>query len=119
MADDRRPMQRTITNTGIRFAIVFIIGFALLGYPPLLTLLLGAIAGGAGGVFGAWWQAKDTDGELGDSDRLTPLARARQQLAKWRRERRQKNKGRLHRYQRPSSGATKRSTARSRKSKGN
>ena len=92
-------MTRTAVSTGIKFAIVFILGFWILGYNPVLTLLLGAIGGAAGGLAGAWWQTKDTQLPPPDSDYLSPLARAQKRLSQWRRERRRNNKA--SRYQRP------------------
>ncbi|TVQ21204.1 MAG: hypothetical protein EA367_06590 [Leptolyngbya sp. DLM2.Bin15] len=91
-------MTRIAVNTGIKFAIVFILGFGVLGYDPILTLLLGAIGGAAGGLTGAWWQTKDTQLPPPDSDHLSPLARAQKRLSQWRKERRRSNK--QSRYQR-------------------
>jgi hypothetical protein len=84
-------MTRQGIIIGIKFAIVFVIAFALLGYPAVLSVLLGLIAGGAGGVVGAWWTAKEDAGsEVTEDELLSPLARARRQLRDWRQNRQYK-----------------------------
>lgn len=82
-------MTRNGINIGLRLTILFILAFALLGYPPELALVYGAVGGVAGGVVGAWWLAKDTAGQLSEGDALSPFTKAQQRLLAWRERRRQ------------------------------
>jgi hypothetical protein len=44
---------------GIQIWLVFLLAFYLLGYPAPLSIVLGAIAGIAGGIIIAWWTSQD------------------------------------------------------------
>jgi hypothetical protein len=83
-------MTRQGITIGIKFAIVYIVVFALLGYPAVLSLLLGILAGAAGGVVGAWWMAKEEAGKVAEGELLSPFALARRRLSDWRQTRRYK-----------------------------
>ncbi|MBE9181292.1 hypothetical protein IQ268_22280 [Oculatella sp. LEGE 06141] len=41
-------------NAGLQIWLIFLIGFALMGYSALISLTMGAIAGGAGGFLVYW-----------------------------------------------------------------
>jgi len=46
--------------TGIKYWLVFMLGFALLRYSPLLSITFGAIGGIASGMIAAWLKPKDS-----------------------------------------------------------
>jgi hypothetical protein len=41
---------------GLRYWLVFLLGFFLLGYPVPLSIFLGGLAGLAGGLIAAYWK---------------------------------------------------------------
>jgi len=47
-------------STGLKIWMLFLLTFALLGYPVLLSIFLGALAGLAGGIITAGFQSKET-----------------------------------------------------------
>ncbi|MBF2080067.1 MAG: hypothetical protein IGR76_16495 [Synechococcales cyanobacterium T60_A2020_003] len=51
-------------STGLRFWLIFFLGFALTGYPPGLSLILGLIGGLSMGWLRARWLAKNQMGSL-------------------------------------------------------
>jgi hypothetical protein len=51
-------------TTGLKFWLLFFLGFALLGYTPELSLVLGLIGGLATGYLNARWHAKNQMGSL-------------------------------------------------------
>ncbi|MGI0484640.1 hypothetical protein ACN4EK_04325 [Pantanalinema rosaneae CENA516] len=55
----QRPDSSAGTSTGFQLWLFFMISFALLRYPPTLSVFLGAVAGVAGGLVAAWWNAKE------------------------------------------------------------
>lgn len=46
-------------STGLKLWLFFLLSFVLLGYSVPLSILLGAIAGLAGGWIIAWWKSTD------------------------------------------------------------
>ena len=42
-------------EAGIRLWVAGLVGFVLLGYPLMLSIILGAIAGISGGLIATWW----------------------------------------------------------------
>jgi hypothetical protein len=59
---------------GLQFWLIFLIGFVFLGYPIVLGIVFGAVAGMAGGLIVTWWQKqsliKGTRQLVNDADRL-------------------------------------------------
>lgn len=51
-------------TTGLKFWLLFFLGFALVGYPPGLSVILGFIGGVATGWLKARWYAKNQMGSL-------------------------------------------------------
>ena len=45
--------------TGVKYWIVFMLGLAVLGYSPYLSITFGAIGGIASGIIAAWLKPKD------------------------------------------------------------
>ncbi|HEY9617096.1 MAG TPA: hypothetical protein V6C64_09655 [Microcoleaceae cyanobacterium] len=72
----QRPDSSAGTSTGFKLWLFFMISFALLKYPPLLSVFLGAVAGVAGGVIAAWWNAKE-DFLVDEPSRQTEQAEVR------------------------------------------
>lgn len=46
-------------STGVKYWLVFMLGFAVLGYGPFLSISFGAIGGIASGIIAAWLKPKD------------------------------------------------------------
>jgi hypothetical protein len=59
---------------GLQFWLIFLIGFVFLGYPIVLAIVFGAVAGMAGGITVTWWQTltliKGSRQLVNDADRL-------------------------------------------------
>jgi hypothetical protein len=59
---------------GLQFWLIFLIGFVFLGYPIVLAIVFGAVAGMAGGITVTWWQTlsliKGSRQMVNDADRL-------------------------------------------------
>jgi hypothetical protein len=59
---------------GLQFWLIFLIGFVFLGYPIVLAIVFGAVAGMAGGITVTWWQTpsliKGSRQPVNDADRL-------------------------------------------------
>ncbi|MBE9041929.1 hypothetical protein IQ235_14190 [Oscillatoriales cyanobacterium LEGE 11467] len=45
--------------TGLQFAAFFFLGFALLGYPIPLSVVMGVVGGTASGWIATWWHTDD------------------------------------------------------------
>lgn len=46
-------------STGLKYWLVFMLGLAVLGYGPILSITFGAIGGIASGIIAAWLKPKD------------------------------------------------------------
>lgn len=72
-ANKNRPQPQSLASSegidaGLRYWLVFLIGFSLIGYQAPMSILLGAIAGVGGGWMTAWWESKEeTRTQLPDS----------------------------------------------------
>ena len=55
----KRPDFDEGLETGVKYWIVFMLGLAVLGYTPLLSITFGAIGGIASGIIAAWLKPKD------------------------------------------------------------
>lgn len=61
---------------GLQFWLIFLVGFVFLGYPIVLGIVFGAVAGMAGGIIVTWWQkltfVKGSNNKqlVNDADRL-------------------------------------------------
>jgi len=64
--------------SGILYWLMFTVGFALLGYPPILCITLGFLAGITTGVITAWLQAEERDAPA-NSEEAKPSESASQQ----------------------------------------
>lgn len=53
-------------SAGLQIWLLFLLGFLLVGYSPILSILLGAIAGLAGGLVFAWWKSKEDPNQIMD-----------------------------------------------------
>ena len=51
--------ESTQVMTGLQFAAFFFLCFALVGYPLLLSALMGVIGGTASGWIATWWYTND------------------------------------------------------------
>lgn len=63
-ATENSPQPTTIASSdgidaGLKYWLIFIIGFVFLGYPTEISILLGAMAGLGGGWMIAWWKSKE------------------------------------------------------------
>lgn len=55
----KQPDVNLGLSTGVKYWIVFMLGLAVLGYSPFLSISFGAIAGLASGMIAAWLKPKD------------------------------------------------------------
>lgn len=55
----KKPDANVGLATGVKYWLVFMLGLALLGYGPLLSISFGAIGGVASGMIAAWLKPKD------------------------------------------------------------
>ncbi|QLE54065.1 hypothetical protein [Nostoc sp. TCL26-01] len=58
------PQQPTVASSdgidaGLKYWLFFLLGFALLGYPAPMSILLGGIGALGGGWTIAWWRSKE------------------------------------------------------------
>ncbi|MBD2383991.1 hypothetical protein [Cylindrospermum sp. FACHB-282] len=63
-ATENSPQPPTIGSSdgidaGLKYWLIFIVGFVFLGYPTEMSILLGGIAGLGGGWMIAWWKSKE------------------------------------------------------------
>ncbi len=83
MADKEKPAASLNRSEGVaaglKLWLLFLVGFLLLEYPVLLSILLGAMAGLAGGLVVAWWRTEEPDRPLEESPKpnLSNLTKAR------------------------------------------
>jgi hypothetical protein len=102
------PEQRASPSSkgilaGLQLNLGFLLGFFILGYSPVLSILLGTIAGVAGGFIVVWWhaidpvevasEASDSETEL-PSEPISSLEALRLQRQKQYVERRQQQQSR-------------------------
>lgn len=55
----KQPDANLGLSTGVKYWIVFMLGLAVLGYSPFLSISFGAIGGIASGMIAAWLKPKD------------------------------------------------------------
>jgi hypothetical protein len=55
----KKPDYDEGLKTGVKYWIVFMLGLAVLGYSPFLSISFGAIGGIASGIIAAWLKPKD------------------------------------------------------------
>jgi hypothetical protein len=46
-------------KAGLKYWLIFLLGFYFLGYRAELSILFGGLGGVAGGFLAAWWQTKE------------------------------------------------------------
>jgi hypothetical protein len=82
-------MADLIVPAALRFWLLFLVVFWLLGYSVLFSILFGAVGGFAGGVVMAWWQAQGGE-PLSPEVREASAGDSKLKLPRfaWRRERR-------------------------------
>ncbi|XHX78214.1 MAG: hypothetical protein RBJ76_27925 [Stenomitos frigidus ULC029] len=55
-----KPDNNLGLATGLKYWLVFMVGLAVLGYTPFLSITFGALGGIASGVIAAWLKPKET-----------------------------------------------------------
>jgi hypothetical protein len=75
-------------EAGLRYWLVFLLGFFLLGYSAQYSIFLGGLAGLAGGILAAYWKQKELPPPPsdGDEDAPTPFRGVTRRLQQWRKE---------------------------------
>ncbi|MDZ8186143.1 MAG: hypothetical protein RMX96_14975 [Nostoc sp. ChiSLP02] len=63
-ATDNSPQAPSVSSsdgveTGLKYWLVFMLGFVALGYPAPMSILLGGMAALGGGWISAWWGSKE------------------------------------------------------------
>lgn len=86
---------------GLQLNLGFLLGFVILGYSPVLSILLGTIAGVVGGFIVVWWHAidpvevaRELDETESPSEPISSLEALRLQRQKQYVERRQQQQSR-------------------------
>lgn len=55
----KKPDLDVALATGVKYWLVFMLGLAVLGYSPFLSITFGALGGIASGMIAAWLKPKD------------------------------------------------------------
>ncbi|NEQ28208.1 MAG: hypothetical protein F6K28_56355 [Microcoleus sp. SIO2G3] len=84
-------------ESGLKYWLIFLLAFVLIGYPPRPSILWGAIAGIAGGYIAAAWMQKEmpkrppADSSPAASNTL--MGRAGRRLQEWRQGQPERDRG--------------------------